>query len=97
MRALRAILLVTVGAVIGAGLVVSADKLTAEGTFRPASGRFELGEADSAGDYPLRFIRDTKTNTCYLAGVNPRVADGRAPTYQITAITQADPIACTVK
>ena len=96
MRIVKALALVVAGVLLGAGLVLSGERLSAK-TAQGVDERLELGRSLYAGDYPLRFIKDTVTGNCYLAGVGPApTAQNPARTYAITAITQTDQMACNV-
>jgi hypothetical protein len=95
MRIIRSLALVVMGVVMGAGLVLGGARVAA----RPSapSERLELSESLTAGQYHLRFIKDTATNTCYLAGVSPEPKANSPRTYEITALTQAHVMACDIK
>ena len=94
MRIVRALALVVLGIAIGGGLVLAGERVAAKST--TSSERLELGQTLSAGQYHLRFIKDTATGTCYLAGVSPEPAANAPRTYAITAITQAHVMACDI-
>jgi len=94
MRIVRALALVVLGIVIGGGLILGGEHVAARSSAAPE--RLELGDQLAAGPYHLRFIKDTATNTCYLAGVSPEPAANTRATYEITAITQAHVMACDV-
>ena len=94
MRIVRALALIVLGIVIGGGLFLGGERVAARSSASPE--RLELGEQLSAGPYHLRFIKDTATNTCYLAGVNAAPAANTRATYEITAITEAHLMACDV-
>jgi hypothetical protein len=90
MRFFRAIGLVTLGVLIGVGVTASAGNASAQAT----SGRLTaVGPyTEWAGNYPLRFIKDTKTGACYLAGLSG--GDGGGNKTTITAITRTDELSC---
>jgi hypothetical protein len=94
MRIVRALALVLLGIAIGGGLILAGERVAAKSS--TSSERLELGQTLSAGQYHLRFIKDTATGTCYLAGVSPDPAANTRATYEITAITQAHVMACDV-
>ena len=98
MRIMRAFALVLLGAIVGGGLILTGERLGASSPSAPsASARFEMGETLEAGPYPLRFIKDTGTQTCYLAAVSPANVANTPRTYTITALTQAHVMACDIK
>jgi len=45
-----------------------------------------------AGNYPFRFIKDTKTNACYLVALSG--GEGGGSKVTVTAITRADDMSC---
>ncbi len=97
MRIVKALALVVAGVLMGAGLVLSGERLAAK-TPQAGDDRLELGRSLYAGNYPLRFIKDTVTGNCYLAGVGPAQPAQTVPKlYAITAITQTDQMACNLR
>ena len=101
MRIMRTLALVLLGAFVGGGLVLTGERLGASSPSAPsgpsAPARFEIGETLQAGAYPLKFIKDTGTQTCYLAAVSPANVANTPRTYTITALTQAHVMACDIK
>ena len=98
MSFVRAFGLVVVGIIVGAGLVLTGARLSAGSTPPQTPARLEVSGAIWAGDFPMRFVRDAATNSCYLAGLSPTAqSDTHNPKYTITALTQADQVACSVK
>jgi hypothetical protein len=86
MRIIRAVGLVTLGVLIGAGATWTGTALRAQ----VPSGRLALVTGiEYAGNYPFRFLKDTKTGTCYLVGLS-----GGSSSTTITAITATDAAAC---
>ena len=95
MKMVRPFALVTLGMLLGGGLVAAGAQL---GATRPVpADRLEIGDSQFAGSYRLRFIRDTMTGTCYLAATADKTVPNGPREYTITAMTQADQTACVIK
>lgn len=87
MRMLKALAFVFVAILAGVGGTVSGQG--ARPSPRQESTRLVPGAIEWAGNYPFRFIKDTKTGQCYLAGLS-----GSESSTTITAITPTDSAAC---
>jgi len=70
MRVFRTIGLVVLGALLGAGIVVARETVSAQGLRE--SKRITLTETEWTNGYPFRFISDGKTRKCYIAALSPR-------------------------
>jgi hypothetical protein len=90
MRFFRAIGMVTFGVLIGVGVTASAGNASAQAP----SGRLTVvgPSTEWAGNYPFRFIKDTKTGACYLVGLSGGEGGGNKTT--VTAITRTDDMSC---
>jgi len=89
MRFFRAIGLVALGVLLGVGATASAGSASAQAP----SGRLTVtgSSTEWAGNYPFRFIKDTKTGTCYLASLSGGEGGSKVT---VTAITRADDMSC---
>ena len=70
MRMLRTIGLVVLGALLGAGVVVARDTVSAQGT--QASANISLSTTEWTNGQGFRYVREGKTRRCFLAALNPR-------------------------
>jgi len=90
MRFFRAIGLVTLGVLLGVGASASAGSAIAQA---PSGRLTAVGPSTEwAGNYPFRFIKDTKTNACYLVALSG--GEGGGSKVTVTAITRADDMSC---
>jgi hypothetical protein len=91
MRVLRVIGLVTLGVTIGVGSTLATGRVTAQTTSRrlTAAGT----STEWAGDYPFRFIKDTKTGSCFLVSLSGGEG-GTGPKPTVTAIARAEDASC---